>query len=213
MRSGSLSGAVFAALLVGAESLAPAQAETLPAPRASYTAEQTITAQGQTLRQTIYHDRGKERREIEFEGERSTVLLRPDRACAYTIADGPTTQMTDLDEAGPVPMLATLQRFNAAPEAQETLHGEPVTRYAIRGPGADGEPVEGRVWVTPDGILMKSEMLLTSEEAPAPVIVELEKLERKALPPSLFDPPADRPVADMRGETERTRPMSGGEAR
>jgi hypothetical protein len=195
--------AAFAAL-GAAES---AQAETLPQPRASYSAEQIVTADGQSVRQTIYHDRGKERREMRFEGAESILIVRPDQACAYSIGDGPNTLMIDIGEAGQTPFLPTFQPFQATREGEEILVGETVTRYAVKGPGPDGEPVEGKLWVTADGILMKSEMLVATDLAPTPVTVELAKVERKTLPGSLFEPPADKPVTDMRGEVEQTRPM------
>jgi hypothetical protein len=200
-----MAAAAALAHLLAAGSLA--RADALPAPRASYSAEQTITADGQSLRQLIYHDRGKERREMRIEGSSAILIVRPDEARAYSIGDGPNTVMIDIAEAGQTPFLPTMHRFRAAPEAQEVFAGETVTRYAIEGPGPDGEPITGKVWVTADGILMKSQTMVASDQAPTLVTAELSTVERRALPPALFEPPAEKPVADMRGEIEQTRPM------
>lgn len=204
-RRATFAAAIAAAVFVLAGSVA--FAEALPQARASYSAEQIITADGQSLRQTIYHDRGKERREMNFEGAGSVMIVRPDQAAAYSIGDGPNTLMIDIGEAGQTPFLPSMQRYGAVREGQENLGGEDVTRYAVEGPGPDGEPITGKIWVTADGILMKSETMVASDRAPTPVTVELAKVERKSLPGSLFEPPADKPVTDMRGETEQTRPM------
>lgn len=189
-----------------------ALADALPPPRASYSAELMITADGQSLRQVIYHDRGKERREMQFEGVSSALIVRPDQSCAYSIGDGPNTVMIDIAETGTTPFLPTMAQFQASREGEETIDGELVTRYAVQGPGADGEPVQGTVWVTADGIMMKSQMMVASDQAPTAVTVELAKIERKALPGSLFEPPPEKPIIDMRGEVEQARPMGSSPA-
>lgn len=182
-----LSALLLAApLLATALAAAPAAADTLPEPRASYRAMQTITVAGQEMRARVFHDQGRERRETQMDGMQAVLILNPADGTAYVVHPQMGMAMElpmDSAETGPDPQL--IAGLSATAEGRETVAGEQTTRFRVADTGGEGG-FQGLIWSTADGIYVRMDGAVSDGEETVPMRMELSQIERGPQEASLF---------------------------
>lgn len=197
---------LLALMLVILQPLA-ASAAGLPEPAASYRATQTIKVGDQEMTANIFHDRGKERREMSMQGMDSVMILRPAEEKGYILQPQLNMAMEmplDGPDFGPDP--SGLSDVDAVVDGQETVAGLDTTRYRVSGTDK-GEGFVGLVWVTDDGIYARMDGRITDGTESADVLMELSDVVRGSQEPSLFEVPEGMRVMDMGAMTGRTPEM------
>ncbi len=199
-----------ACLAVAAVVAAPSAARAVPWPTAAaaYSAESTIQVGEMRIGGRVWHDHGRERREMNVQGVSQIVIMRPDRNTAYMIMPQMNSGFEmDFGAAGlpsPEQMLNGLQ---PVPEGRETVEGLDTTRYRVSGNAADGSTVEGQVWVTEDGIVMRFEGTARHQDQTQTVRMSLQNVVRGPQEASLFEPPAG--INMMRMDSNMMRQLPG----
>ncbi|HIC80778.1 MAG TPA: hypothetical protein EYH07_14890 [Kiloniellaceae bacterium] len=170
------------------------QADLLPAPRASYTAETLVTYAGDSLEMKTLHRGSWERQEFTVDELIQVTILRPDRNRAYMmfLQSGQLFEMP-YAEAALLPPIGELRTFEVRKLAEEEIEGETVGHFqAIRRPTGEGaeerEPVVLDLWVTADGIVMKAEGEILVDGFRETLQIERRNIRRQTLDPDLFEP-------------------------
>lgn len=172
---------------------AAAGATTLPWPTdaAAYSADSTIQTGELRITGRVWHDHGRERREMAVQGVNQVVIMRPDRNLAYMVMPQMNSGFEmDFGAAGlpsPEQMMNGLQ---PVAEGHETVEGMDTTRYRVTGNASDGSTVDGRVWVTEDGIVVRFEGTARFQNQTRTVRMTLQNIVRGAQDAALFEPPA-----------------------
>src|SRR5579875_3284924 len=191
--------AAFSALLAGA---APADAQLLgleyylPQPKVEFSADFTVTSDGDTVAGKMMRSHDKERREVVAEGNREVMIIRGDRGIVWSLSpDDKLYLETSLDEAlGRIPDAdgkAPEPQITVTPLGQESIDGVPVTKRRVSGKDADGSPVEATVWTSEDGVVMRLDSVVVDDDGARHAIrLELHHLRVAPQDPGLFEIPA-----------------------
>lgn len=186
-----------------------AEAEQLPEPRASYTADTVVEIAGDRVIHKVYHAGGLERQELNLDGLYQITILRPDLGRAFVIQPGLDDYIElPIDEAYLLPLPSALHDFRVESLGRAREGGEETVKYRLSSPegkrkaaegqaggGAEGE-VEGEskqeldvlVWSTADGIIMRVEGEIDFEGTPEGVLLLRRNVQRGELDPKLFEP-------------------------
>jgi hypothetical protein len=167
----------------------PAAAQDLPpVGQTPYAADFVMRGGGQEIEGRVHQTPGAERREVTLDGQRQIMLLRAEAGeMAMLFPDMKMGMRLPMPRD---PNLEAAEAFAAAdpqPLGEETVNGEPTTVYAV-----DDGDMRGRFWVTPDGIVMRSDV--TTEDGP--FSLELSDVERGPQDPALFEVPAGTEMMD-----------------
>jgi len=186
--------AMTAALLLAS---VPASAQLLglerylSPPTVDYAADVSMTADGDTVDGRIMRASGKERRELTVEGELEIVIIRLDRHLVWSLApDEKLYVEAALEDAlghpsGKEPQL-TVTALGSA-----TIAGLHATRKRLSGRDADGSPLEGTVWVSDEGIVLRAENDIVDESGKHHRLdMELKNLRIGPQNAALFEVPA-----------------------
>lgn len=167
--------------------ISPVDAATLPTPTVEYAADRSIeTGQG-TFEGKIYATKDKERTETSVQGMDSVMIVRKDQQLGYMLMPAQRTyQKLDFQQA---------QQQSGSPNdveitevGSDTVEGIATTKYKmIMKDGSAG----GFLWVTPEGITVKMDMLSKDGRAKNRTTVTLKNLVIGPQDAALFDPPAD----------------------
>lgn len=169
---------------------APAWADALPPPVASFSASQNLTVDGAALSARIFHAGGLERRESKVDGLNNLLILRPDRREAIVVQPESAVGMKLSLNDPEVGVVATnLSRLTGTVAGREIVAGEPTVKYRVQDVSPDGDSFDGHIWVTGDGIYIRVEGKVGEGERPAQVGMILSDIRRGAQDPSLFEPP------------------------
>jgi hypothetical protein len=170
----------------------PISAALLLDAKVDYSADFALTSGNGTYRGVVVHAPGRERREFQTATGRQVLLLRrdidqatmmwPERkwyvSTSFTAVAGLVGGFEEL----------TLDRRVAG---RETVAGEATTRYDVTGTSDRGGSVNGRMWLTKDGILMKASGHVTFDGRDTPFDMALMNLRRIKSDPTAFVLPAD----------------------
>ncbi|MGH6885612.1 MAG: hypothetical protein ACREGK_06015 [Geminicoccales bacterium] len=163
----------------------------LPREAASYTALTSLDFGGERVEMTTYHDRGRERHEIDFGDFEQIVILRPDRGRAYVLLpEGKTVHEVPFEEATPVPLLSRLVRHKVELDGTAKVSGEEARLYRLTTPEGVKEQLALSLWITDDGILVRLEGQIAVEGAMAPIAMIRSEIKRGAVDPARFELPA-----------------------
>jgi hypothetical protein len=184
--------------------IAAARAENpVPAPQADYTATEIVEVldrkRQSRLETRVYRSGRLERRIISAQGQKVTMIVRPDRQVAYMLMPGGGMAMRmPFEQAGRDLSADDLQALEAEAVGQETVAGLPTTKYRISGRSDRGYGFDGHAWVTDDGIRVRLEGAVTGpEREPLNVRIHLEDVARGPQSADLFDLPPDAQVVDI----------------
>ena len=177
---------LLAATLLGGLVSGPTAADSWPTPEAAYQATRVMDAGGMQMSGRLYHDRGKERWEVQMQGMTQVMLLRPDLDKMFML-------MPEMNIAMEMPFafganIPTPERYAGnAPEVvgREVIAGEETTKYKFEGDDGTG-PYTVLYWLTDDGITLRTE----GSSPQGSFAMHLEGLDRGDQPAALFELPA-----------------------
>lgn len=169
--------------------VAPVSAQELPVSLASYTADSVVEVAGQRLVQKIYHDRGRERQEMNIDGLFQVTILRPDLNQAFVIQPGLDHYIElPLEEAALIPVPGPADSYAAEALGEELEGGEPTIKYQLTSTEAADWYYIMLVWITDDGIVMRMEGEIGFEGVLEPVLLIRRNVQRARQDASLFEP-------------------------
>ncbi|MGH6990351.1 MAG: hypothetical protein ACREE3_10695 [Stellaceae bacterium] len=147
-----LSGFAVALALVAA-GLAPANAAIVGDASVPYSAIRTVTVDGRTYVDRVFHVPGKEREDVSVGGIAIDFILDLDRHRAVAILP---TLVSYLEFPLP-PLLAQLdrRRLDGKAVGQTRLDGLSATKYRLDYTASDGTNGAGAVWLSRDNILLR----------------------------------------------------------
>ena len=170
---------------------APAFADTLPPPTASYDASVTadigdnhttalVNAAGPKLRATVTLPAGPLTVLIDRAADQATILV-PSLGAAVPVTP---KMMGGYD-------LNTLNTIELTPEGPDTVYGVAATRYAVDTEFKPGNRFSGHVWATSDGAILSIDGTAFHGADGTPVRIILSNFQRRPQNPALFVRPAD----------------------
>ncbi len=181
---------------------APAEAQLLglehylAPPKVEYSAEVTMTGDGDTVAGKVNRARDKERRELTVEGDTEVIIIRLDRKLVWSLSpDDKLYLESTLDEAlgrSPGPEGKPREpQLTLTPAGSEAIEGLNATKQSVRGTDVDGTPIEGDVWVSDEGIVLRVDSVVVDEDGTRHRIrMELHNLRIAPQDPKLFEIPA-----------------------
>ncbi len=198
VRALALAAVIAAALLLAlpAEAQLLGLEQYLSPPSVDYAADVVMTADGDKVDGKIMRTTGKERRELTVEGEPEILIIRLDRRLVWSLApDEKLYVESSLDEAlGRVPGPAGKPRepqLTVTALGSETIDGLHATKKKVSGKDSDGSPVEGMVWTSDEGIVLRVESEIVDEDGKHHRLrMELKNLRIGPQNSALFEIPA-----------------------
>lgn len=179
----------------------PAAADGLPAPQASYRAQETVEAGGRRVTAAVRRADGAARRELDRGGRRIVTLTRPEKRRFLLRMPGRGRALSLPYELA-LATLATahLQGLTAEPLATGAVAGLAVTEYRLTGTTPDGLAFDGRAWITEDGIRAKiAGTVQLPDGSRTPIRVTLADVRRGPQPPQAFRLPDGVTAVDGTG--------------
>ena len=169
----------------------PAAADSWPTPAAAYQATRVMDTGGMQMSGRLFHDRGKERWEVEMQGMTQVMILRPDLDKMFML-------MPEMNMAMEMPFAfganipSPERHAGNEPEVvgQEVIAGEETTKYKFEGD---------------DGITLRTE----GSSAQGSFAMHLDGLDRGDQPADLFELPAG--VQVMPADPAMMNPMIQGQ--
>jgi hypothetical protein len=192
---------LVAALLAQLIMVVPAEAQLLllenylAPPKVDYSAEVTMTGDGDTIVGKVHRAGQKERRELTVAGETEISIIRFDRKLVWSLSPEDKLYLeSTLDEAlGRQPGVEGQPReaqLTLTPDGSETIEGVHATKQSVHGTDVDGTPIEGDVWVSDDGIVLRVDGVVVDENGGRHSIrTELHHLRVAPQDPKLFEIP------------------------
>ncbi len=200
---------------------APVWADKLPMPSVAYSADITETMQGHAYSGHVNVDGNKERRELaNANGAKTIMIIRRDQNRVYDIRPqrnmAIALRMAAAEAAGqtgaPGIDVYAFYGEDATPEGKETIAGQPTTRYRIK-LDSGGLTVNATLWMTEDGIIVKSVGKTSVERDSPPASMQLTNIDRKPQDPSLFEVPQGVSVISPDSDPDLPETDKGDEAR
>jgi hypothetical protein len=165
----------------------PAAAELLGDAKVPFSADRAVVVDGRTFNGRLFAAPGKQRHEQDIEGMRQVVLLRADGRGWLVVPN-----LKSYVEFGWAPVLAELGDAAASgtPVGDETVSGVRTTKYRVEHTARDGTQVDGWLWRTSDGIVMKLEgTVRPTRGRPAQVQMTLSNVKKAPQEASMFELP------------------------
>ncbi len=157
-----------------------------PEPAVEYSAVMYIESGGGTLKIKVWHAQEKDRTEITVLGSRRITILRKDKDIQWTLLPG---QKTYIQKPRNKKVQEREKKLRYYKIGNNTLSGVETTVIKVTRKTEQGEKTEGRMWVTKDGIAIKSEFFVEKGGERNLVSMELKNLQTGRLDPSLFEIP------------------------
>lgn len=174
--------ALLCAATAGAQELT-----TLPVPTVEYAADRVIETDAGTFGGRVYAAKGKERAEMEAGGMKSVMILRLEERKGWMLM--PAQRMyQELDFAKAREQAGKpSDDVKISAVGSNTVEGHAATKYKlVMTDGSAG----GFVWITPEGIAIKMDMVQKSGKKRDRMTMTLQNLEIGAQDPALFEVPA-----------------------
>ena len=200
---------VFVCFAVIALVAAPAMADKLPLPKASYSADVVFTAKGKAQPGKIFVDGPKERRELMTEsGQKQTIIIRRDKGRVYDLKPkahlAVSMRVAAAEAAGktgaPGTDIDSFYGVDAESQGLETIDGLLTTKYGIKIDGGPDLTVNATVWATDDGVIVRVIGKTSIDSDSAPAKMELKNIARGPQDAALFEVPAGMDLLSAGGE-------------
>jgi hypothetical protein len=165
-----------------------ATAGPLPVPTVEYSADRVIASEAGTITGHVRAARGKERTELEMQGMKSVMIVRPDLQLGWMLM--PAQKMyQEIDFA------KARQQSGAGPQddvqidvvGPEDVEGHAATKYRLK--LKDGS-AGGYMWFTADGIAVKMDLLTKDRGKTSRMTITLTNLQVGPQDPAAFELPA-----------------------
>jgi hypothetical protein len=158
---------------------------------------------GQMMETRVYYLPGHQRNEIDMGTGEQVMLLDFERRVSYMLMPAEKVYMEMPMGAHGMGAFAPEDDPEGKVEhevlGRETIDGQSTTKYRFEVTTPEGSS-KGLVWVTDDGILMRSESETTTgadDQAPGRVVITLKDLRIGPQDPALFELPADYHKMDL----------------
>lgn len=208
----SLSTRLFAGLIVafGLIAFAPnGKADVVPAfdlldSSVEFVANYTLHIEGSGDYQgTVVHAPGRERRAFDTSEGHQVLLVRRDLGTVSMLWPANRTFLS-VPLSMATPYIGDIERLKLVLQktGTETINGEDCTVYTVS-VHSDDRNFKGRMWFTPDGILMKAQGSLIIDGIKRAIETQLSQLVRSKADPNLFNiPPGYWGLPLMPGATD-----------
>ncbi|MCC7272722.1 MAG: hypothetical protein IT561_08640 [Alphaproteobacteria bacterium] len=160
------------------------------APRASYTADATITVGRQSVAARIFGDGPRERRETIIQGVPQIFLLDQRARTAVLLMPGARLAIEADIRTVPGAGEAIDMRWTTRPLGAETVAGVHATRHRVDGVNARGDRLSGEVWLTRENIPVRVELEFRGARRRTAIRQELHNLKVGPVDPRLLRVPA-----------------------
>ena len=165
-----------------------------PEPKVDYSADSMIEAESMNMTSKVYYSKGNQR--IEMSSGMASII-RKDKNVVWQLMPGNMYMEMPLNSAhSKDPMNMDIEK---TPVGMEVVNGIKTTKYKVIGTTSDRKKFEGFFWVTPEDIVIKSDMLLKNSNQKNRILVELKNLKIQKQEPSLFELPKDAKKVSMGG--------------
>jgi hypothetical protein len=156
--------------------------------RIPFSADRTVVAHGKTYVGRIYAVPGKQRHEQEINGFHPIIILRADRQAAFLIV--PELKLyTEFAFPEMITQYGDTRQLGR-PIGAERIAGLNAAKYRVERQGADGSILDGWVWATNDGIVLKLDGSYTEAgHQPSHASLELSNIKLGPQDPALFELP------------------------
>lgn len=161
-------------------------------PKVSYSAYQVMETADASMEGMTYVTPGKQRREMEMDGEPTVIILRFDKHVTWTLM--PSEQMYmegKLDPNMSRPEDISSYTVETTPVGNEEVNGIQAEKSKVIMTAKDGSKMGGFWWTTKEGIVVKMDMISKDKGGKTRMKLELSKLKIGKQPSSLFEVPAD----------------------
>jgi len=163
----------------------------------TYSDDSSAAGNDEAIKGKVIRAREKERREMTVEGDLEILIVRLDRKVVWSISPEEKLYVeSSLDEAlgrapGPGGKVhepeVSLQTIGT-----EAIDGVQATKRKIVGKDVDGSPIDGILWVSEQGIVLRVDSNVVDEDGKHHTVrMELHNLRIGPQDPKLFEIPAD----------------------
>jgi hypothetical protein len=191
---------------------APAFADKLPLPKASYSADVTFESKGRETTGHINVDGPKERREIKNSaGQTIIAIIRRDKGRVYNLKPqrhlAIALRVAAAEAAGDIGVpgvdIDALYGADATPQGTETVAGLQTTKYGIEIKEAGGDlTVDATVWCTDDGIIARVVGKTSLDADYPPARMELKNIAKGPQDAALFEVPPGMSILSTDGDSD-----------
>jgi|SRR5690606_9009779 hypothetical protein len=185
----------------------PAGAELLGDAAVPFSADRTVVVDGRRFAGRVYAVPGKQRHEQDVQGLKQVILLRSDGRGWLLVPN-----LKSYVEFGWAPVLAELGEEAVLGPAvgREKVAGLETTKYRVEHTARDGTEIDGWLWRTAEGIVMKLDGTIRPKRGkPASVEMTLSNVRKAPQKGSLFE----LPQGFVKLPTEALQPLLGGIAK
>lgn len=167
-------------------------------PKAEYSADSTMETEQATMKSHISYSPGKERREMDQGGKKQIMILRQDKKVMWMIMPEQNMYMESPLGGGDRSRPADLSsaKVESTEAGSETVNGIATKKYKVIVTTEQGK-MGGFFWKTPDGILVKSDLIAMEKGSKIRMKTELTNLKVGRQDPALFEIPAGYKTMDM----------------
>jgi hypothetical protein len=166
----------------------PASAAGLLDAPISFTAERSVTVNGQTYVGPMFHEPGRERHEQTLLGMAQVYILDDEGGVGYMVLPGLKTYI----QFPFPPLLSALIDGNIQnqPVGEEMVSGIPTTKYRVDHASPDGTRGQGFAWVSKRGVLMKLDgTMIAPGGHKTTIALVMSQVKEGPQKPSLFAAP------------------------
>jgi hypothetical protein len=191
---------------------APALADKLPLPKASYSADVTFESKGRESKGHINVDGPKERREIKSPaGQTVVAIIRRDKGRVYNLKPqrhlAIALRVAAAEAAGDIGVpgvdIDALYGAEATPQGTETVAGLQTTKYGIEIKEPAGDlTVDATVWCTDDGIIARVVGKTSLDAEYPPARMELKNITKGPQDAALFEVPPGMSILSTDGDSD-----------
>ena len=177
------------AVLCTAAFASQSQADGLPAPTVSYSADRIMETEAGTFDGKVYFTQDKERLEMNARGMQSVMILRRDQQLGWMLMPAQRMyQKLDLARAQQQSGSQSADTVTIEQVGAETIEGYDATKYKMLMKDGSGG---GFIWITQDGIPVKMDFLGKNGRDKTRMTVTLTNLTIGEQDPALFERPGD----------------------
>jgi len=175
-----------------------------PEPKVEYSADSYMETEQLTMKSKVYHAPGKDRKEQEMGGEQQVMIIRHDKELLWTVM--PSQQMyMEMSLQGkqrPQGDDTSDYQIEKTEVGPDVVDGHPTTKYKVIATSPKGEKMGGFMWLTPEGIQIKMDLIALVKGSKTRMKTGLTNLKMGKQDASLFEVPS--------GYTKMVMPGFGG---
>jgi len=185
---------------------AAARAQMLGDARVAFSADRTLTIDDRTYTGKLYSRPGFQRHEQDLGGIEQVILLRRDDSHGWLVLPSARSYVEFFFRQATAELSDPSLQKTAV--GHETVSGLRTTKYRVEHTARDGTSVDGYIWTTDQGILVKAEGEYTPAKGGRPTQVRLLLSNVRVAPQNqaLFEPPENY----MKLPSSALQPLLGG---